>query len=106
MSRRPWCWPERNPPRGNKEINIAGSETATPGQIKSLIWIAASGDGHDIDVLKRGSHFRAYEFPRYDITLAKTVLKFTPQVPLREGLAEMTRAVLSSSDAQEADEAG
>ncbi len=92
------------PAARNKEINIAGSETATAGQIKSLIWIAASGDGHDTDVLKRGAHFRAYQFPRYDITLAQAALKFTPQVSLREGMAEMTRAMLNRADSPATDE--
>jgi MPBQ/MSBQ methyltransferase len=88
----------------NKEINIAGSETATAEQLKSMIWIAAAGVGEVSAKLPQGHHFSAYEYPRYDITLANTVLKFVPQVALRDGIAEMTRAALARIDPGAADE--
>jgi nucleoside-diphosphate-sugar epimerase/SAM-dependent methyltransferase len=90
------------PEAKNLEFNIAGGEVATEEEIKMMIWAAASQEPPDAEpAAHRGARFESYEFPRYDISRAGQVLKYVPQVPLREGLREVVATVLSAPGAEE-----
>ena len=85
----------RMPEAKNLEFNIAGAEVATEQEIKMMIWAAASAEWPDAESASTRPRFESYQFPRYDISRAAQLLKYTPQVPLREGLKEVVSTVLS-----------
>jgi MPBQ/MSBQ methyltransferase len=87
------------PEARNLEFNIAGAEVATEEDIKMMIWAAASAEWPDAEPASHGrARFESYQFPRYDISRAGRLLKYVPQVPLREGLKELVATVLSRPD--------
>lgn len=89
----------RMPEARNLEFNIAGAEVATEQEIKMIIWAAASGEWPDAEPASQRAQFESYQFPRYDISRAARLLKYEPQVPLREGLKELVTTVLAGLDA-------
>jgi MPBQ/MSBQ methyltransferase len=89
----------RMPEAKNLEFNIAGAEVATEQEIKMMIWAAASAEWPDAESTSPRPRFESYQFPRYDISRAARLLKYTPQVPLREGLKEVVTTVLSRDEA-------
>lgn len=92
----------RTPDAANLEFNIAGADTVTEQEVKMMIWEAASGEWPATQqALGSAARFDSYEFPRYDIARASRFLGYTPQVPLRAGLTEMVRTVLSQRAATE-----
>jgi MPBQ/MSBQ methyltransferase len=95
------------PEAKNLEFNIAGAEVATEEDIKKMIWAAASAEWPAAEPASPGrARFESYQFPRYDISRAERVLKYLPQVPLREGLREVVATVLSRSGKSETTAAG
>ena len=93
----------RTPEAKNLEFNIAGAEVATEQEIKTIIWAAASAEWPDAESEPHRARFESYQFPRYDLSRAARLLKYTPQVPLREGLQEVVATVLARLDAASAD---
>ena len=89
----------RMPEAKNLEFNIAGAEVATEQEIKMMIWAAASAEWPDAESASPRPRFESYQFPRYDISRAAQLLKYTPQVALREGLKEVVTTVLSRDEA-------
>jgi MPBQ/MSBQ methyltransferase len=87
----------------NLEFNIAGKEIVTEEQIKKIIWEAASACRPEQEITPPGARFASYEFPRYDISRAARVLKYTPQIPLRDGLKEVVAEVLARPDTGKGD---
>ena len=86
------------PEAKNLEFNIAGAEVATEEDIKKMIWAAASAEWPDAEPVSPGrARFASYRFPRYDISRAGRVLKYVPQIPLRDGMREVVATVLSLS---------
>jgi ubiquinone/menaquinone biosynthesis C-methylase UbiE len=93
----------RTPEAKNLEFNIAGAEVATEQEIKTIIWAAASAEWPEAESEPHRARFEGYPFPRYDLSRAARLLKYTPQVPLREGLQEVVATVLARLDAASAD---
>ena len=89
----------RMPEAKNLEFNIAGAEVATEQEIKMMIWAAASTEWPDAESASTRPRFESYQFPRYDMSRAAQLLKYIPQVPLREGLKEVVSTVLSRDGA-------
>ncbi|MEA2173106.1 MAG: hypothetical protein QOD00_698 [Blastocatellia bacterium] len=86
----------------NQEFNVAGAEAATEAQLQLMIKMIAAR-------LRRGlppaewparhlPNLQRRDLQRYDLTKAKSLLKYAPKVSLREGLEEMVSAVLGEDE--------
>jgi dTDP-L-rhamnose 4-epimerase len=81
------------PEAAGDAFNIAGNETVTRRDLIAMVHSVAgrSSWANPLPIVRSGSG--GTYFPKYDISKAQTLLGYTPQVTLQDGLAEIIAAL-------------